>query len=221
MITSHAVLFDLDGTILDTADDLGHALNHVLRSYDLPEISATEYRPVASHGSRGMLNLGFGDLIGKFDFETLKQEFLDYYLNNICQDTCYMPDAEQALMTLNELGIPWGIATNKPEFLTTSLVTHFPLLQYCGVVVSGDTLPKAKPDPGLLNWAMGRLNVLPQHTLYVGDAERDIEAGRSAFMRTAVILNGYIREEDKPLDWGADIVLNDLSNLTDHLTKIE
>lgn len=217
MPKSSAVLFDLDGTILDTADDLGLALNYVLRTCGLSEISPEQYRPVASHGSRGLLNLGFGDRIQEFDFETLKTQFLEFYLQNISVETCYMPFAETTLLTLNELGVPWGIVTNKPQFLTEQLVTHFPLLQYCGVVVSGDTLPKAKPDPGLVNWAMGRLNVLPQNTLYIGDAERDIEAGRRAFMKTAVVLNGYIREEDTPMKWNADLILEDLSKLTDHL----
>lgn len=220
MEQSSAVLFDLDGTILDTADDLGLALNHVLKQSGLPEVSPAEYKPVASHGSRGLLNLGFGDALGKFDLEALKAEFLAFYLNNICVQTSYMPFAQETLIQLNQRDIPWGIVTNKPEFLTTRLVTYFPLLEECRVIVSGDTLPKAKPDPGLINWAMGRINVLPQNTLYIGDAERDIEAGRHAFTKTAVVLNGYIRDEDKPLNWGADLVLNDLSTLTDHLKKI-
>lgn len=215
-----AVLFDLDGTILDTANDLGLALNHVLRQCDLPEIPREIYRPVASHGSRGLLELGFGEKIDQFDNDALRKLFLDYYLEHICIDTAYMPEAESALIALNELNIPWGIVTNKPEFLTLELIQHFPLLQQCGVVISGDTLPKAKPDPGLLNWAMGRLNILPQHTLYVGDAERDIEAGRRAFMTTAVVLNGYIRAEDQPHRWQADLYLDDLSTLNDHLQEI-
>jgi len=114
------VLFDLDGTLLDTANDLGEALNYVLKSKGLKTVDREIYRPVASDGSKGLLELGFGDRLCEFDFEQLRVAFLDYYQENIAIHTCLYPGIEDLLSSLDDLNIPWGIVTNKPEYLALS-----------------------------------------------------------------------------------------------------
>ena len=180
-----SVLFDLDGTLLQTADDLGAALNYVLAKYDMPLVDAKAYTPEASNGSRGLLELGFGDELKNYDFESLKQQLLQYYGENIAIHTDYFPQVAETISLLNEQNIPWGIVTNKPEFLTLPLVKHFKLLDKCQVVVSGDTVGVAKPDPKPMRFALKKLGVEAETCLYVGDAKRDIEAGKNTNMPTA------------------------------------
>ena len=118
-----AVLFDLDGTLLDTANDLGAALNHVLAQHHLPEVSATDFRPVASDGAKGLLELGFGERLSHLDFEVLRKEFLDFYHNNIALHTCLYPQIADLIQHLDSNNIAWGIVTNKPEGLSQIFVT--------------------------------------------------------------------------------------------------
>lgn len=186
----NSVLFDLDGTLLQTADDLGAALNHILAQHDMPLVDAKAYTSEASNGSRGLLTLGFGEQLKNYDFESLKQQLLHYYAENIAIHTQYFPQVAETLSLLNEQQIPWGIVTNKPEFLTTPLVKHFELLDNCQVVVSGDTVGVAKPDPKPMYFALQHLGVDAKSCLYVGDAKRDIQAGKNADMPTAAALYG-------------------------------
>ena len=213
-----SVLFDLDGTLLQTADDLGAALNHVLAKYKLPLVDSQAYTPEASNGSKGLLQLGFGEQLKNYDFEVLKAQLLQYYGENIAVYCQYFPQVAQTLTLLNERHIPWGIVTNKPGFLTTPLLRHFPLLEHCQVVVSADTVGIAKPDPKPMYYALDKLKVKAQNCLYVGDAERDIQAGKNANMPTAAALFGYISDNDDPKHWQADYYLNQFADLTDILT---
>jgi 2-phosphoglycolate phosphatase len=209
----NAILFDLDGTLLDTARDLGNALNQILTKLSRPTVAYEVYRNIASDGAKGMLELGFGDDLKKFDFDTLRQQFLDYYQNNICVDTDYFVGVESLLLTLNQNSIPWGIVTNKPEFLTLQLVTSFPLLQNCKVIISGDTLSKRKPHPFPLLYAEERLAITSPNTWYIGDAERDIQAANSANMVSVIAQYGYITDTQQTDAWNADLSIHEPSDL--------
>ncbi|ASP49289.1 HAD family hydrolase [Cognaticolwellia beringensis] len=208
-----SVLFDLDGTLLDTADDLGAALNHVLQRYNKPVVAAKDYRPVASDGALGLLNLGFGHDIKNYDYEVLRQQFLDYYQENIAVHTRLYSGVTELLQHLEANGIPWGIITNKPEGLTKILLPHYPEFINCAVMVGGDTLTKRKPDPEPILHACELINVNNQHCYYVGDALRDIQAGNSALMKTFVANWGYILADEDCLTWQADHIIDTPTDL--------
>ena len=204
----NAVLFDLDGTLLDTANDLGEALNHVLSQYNMPIVAREKYRPVASNGAKGLLELGFGEQIAHFDYEKLRQEFLDYYLDNLYVHTCLYPGIHQLLKTLDKHDIPWGIVTNKPESITHQLVPHFEEFTRCQAIVGGDTLTERKPHPAPLLHACEQMAIIPEQCLYIGDAPRDIEAGNRANMYSIIALWGYIADKAHCVHWQADNQVN-------------
>ncbi len=206
------VLFDLDGTLLDTADDLGQALNFVLAKYDFPQVAREVFRPVASDGAKGLLELGFQEQLAEFDYEQLREEFLTYYQANIAKHTVLYPGISELLLELEQKNIAWGIVTNKPEGLTRELLPHFAPLAKCNVVIGGDTLATRKPDPAPLLFACEQLQVNPQHCLYVGDALRDIEAGNRAQMTTMVAAWGYIKSGDNIHQWQADHIAENVKN---------
>ena len=205
--TIASVLFDLDGTLLDTADDLGAALNHVLTQHGKPVVAAKDYRPIASDGALGLLNLGFGEAITQYDYDDLRQQFLNYYQNNIAAHTCLYPGVAQLLLQLEAKNIPWGIVTNKPEGLTHLLLPHYDEFKYCAVMVAGDTLTKRKPEPEPLLHACQQINVDHKQCFYVGDALRDIQAGNSATMTTFVAKWGYIFADENCQTWQADHII--------------
>ncbi len=207
------ILFDLDGTLLKTADDLGAALNAVLRHYDLPQVGQDAYTEQASNGAKALLELGFGEQLKNHNFDKLRGHFLDYYLNNIANHTQYYDEVAETLTFLNHQDLPWGIVTNKPEDLTTALLRHFPLLENCHVVVGGDTVGVAKPDPKPMYFALDKLALQPQQCLYVGDARRDIQAGRNAGMTTVAARYGYIGHDDDIDSWQADFQINRFDEL--------
>ncbi len=209
----NAILFDLDGTLLDTARDLGNALNHILRELKRPTVNYDVYRNIASDGAKGMLELGFGEDLKSLDFASLRQQFLDYYENNICVDTDYFVGVEPLLLALNQNNVPWGIVTNKPEFLTLQLVTSFPLLQNCGVIISGDTLSERKPHPLPLLHAQEKLTLTCPNTWYIGDAERDIQAANSANMVSVIAQYGYISDIQQTNQWNADLCIHNPCDL--------
>ncbi|MDO6692641.1 HAD-IA family hydrolase [Aliiglaciecola sp. 3_MG-2023] len=213
-----AILFDLDGTLLDTAADLGNALNHVLRHYDRPTCSYDAYRCVASDGALGLLKLGFGDdyaNLSETELQTCRQMLLDHYEQNVCVDTTCFDGVMETLEWFNQNAIPWGIVTNKPGFLTTQLLTHFPIMQTSAVVISGDTYIKRKPHPMPLLEAARILSIAPDKVLYVGDAKRDIEAAQNAYMGSVAALYGYIKDPLEVRDWKADYVVSQFSELLD------
>jgi len=209
----NAILFDLDGTLLDTARDLGNALNQILSKLERPTVAYEVYRNIASDGAKGMLELGFGEDLKNFDFASLRQQFLDYYENNICVDTDYFVGVESLLLALNKNNIPWGIVTNKPEFLTLQLVTSFPLLQNCMVIISGDSLSERKPHPLPLLHAEEKLAITSPNTWYIGDAERDIQAANAANMVSVIAQYGYITDFQQTDEWNADLSIHEPSDL--------
>ncbi|AMQ42553.1 haloacid dehalogenase [Aeromonas veronii] len=200
------VLFDLDGTLLDTAPDLGAAVNHVLISEGFAPLSDDIIRQTTSHGALGLLKAGLGDeLLEELGTTRLRNALLDYYAANLCVGTRPYEGMVDLIEWLDEKQLPWGIVTNKPGFLTEPLLAALPQLASCGVTVSADTLPVRKPDPAPMFFACKKLGVEAAHCLYVGDHVRDIEAGRNAGMRTAVAGWGYLNNEEDPAQWGADL----------------
>ena len=200
-----AVLFDLDGTLLDTAPDLGAAVNHVLTSCNMAPLSDEIIRRTASDGALGLLRAGFGDEeLARRDAQGLRQQLLDYYASHLYVGTRPYPGMVAFIGWLNGQGIRWGIVTNKPAFLTEPLMAQVTELPGCGVIVSADTLPVRKPHPDPLYYACNKLDVLPGRALYVGDHERDIEAGRAAGMQTVIAGWGYIDPAMALESWQAD-----------------
>ncbi len=204
MSNPKGVLFDLDGTFADTAQDMGNALNRLLESHGLAPRPFQQIRPQVSHGGKAMIRLGFG--IGPDDerFEPLRREFLDLYLADLDTHTRLFPGMEELLQTLDVRGMPWGIVTNKPAWLTDPLLRGMGIDRRAACIVSGDTTPHAKPHPGPILHACRQIGLATENCWYLGDAERDIIAGRDAGARTLVALFGYLDTHDRPEAWGAD-----------------
>lgn len=203
---TRAVLFDLDGTLVDTAPDLGHALNIQLQRHGRPTLSDAIIRPVASHGSKGLLGLGFGITPQDTQFAALREEYLDIYDQVFTRSPRLFEGMAEVLQHVEGRELPWGIVTNKPRRFTQRLVQAMGLAPAC--VVSGDDAPQPKPSPATLLLACEQIAVTPQDCIYIGDAERDIQAGKAAGMKTAVALFGYIDVSDKPAEWGADAMVD-------------
>jgi phosphoglycolate phosphatase len=199
------VLFDLDGTLADTAPDLAQALNAVRLAHDLPALPFDTIRPVVSHGGRALIHLGFASVTElQAELESLREELLQIYRNNIATHTVLFPGMADLLDELEARDLRWGVVTNKPVWLTDPLMEALELKQRADCIVSGDTLVERKPDPAPLLHACELCGCQTDECLYVGDAERDIEAGRRAGMQTLVALFGYIGQTDRPDSWGAN-----------------
>jgi len=194
------VLFDLDGTFADTAPDLAAALNFALRQAGRAPLPYERIRPHVSHGAQALLRLGFGEEPG----EGPRQELLRFYRDNLTRHTRLFPGMALVLERLEHAGLPWGIVTNKPAWLTEPLMQGLGLFERAGCIVSGDTTANKKPHPEPILLACRLIAVPPAACLYVGDAARDIEAGRNAGTRTLAALFGYLGEQDRPEEWGAD-----------------
>ncbi|MBW9264152.1 MAG: HAD-IA family hydrolase [Candidatus Thiodiazotropha sp. (ex. Lucinisca nassula)] len=203
-MTIKCVLFDLDGTFADTAADLHFALNRVLAQVGRKEISFEKVRPAVSHGSRAMLKVAFDIEPEDPGYIELQQQFLHTYADNIAEFTKPFDGMESLIDELEARGIYWGIVTNKPAWLTDALMQQLGLSQRASAIVSGDTTSHAKPHPEPILYACQKTGIDPAQALYVGDAIRDIEAGRNAGTKTLVALFGYLDENDNPLAWQAD-----------------
>ena len=200
------VLFDLDGTLVDTAHDLGLALNIQLARYGKPALAHNVIWPVASHGSRGLLALGFGITPKDVDFEEKKTEYLDLYETVFTHNPILLPGIEALLDALDAQGIKWGIVTNKPRRFSVDLTKavnmgNKSLYERSACLLCGDDAPQPKPAPDTLLMACKETATQPKDCIYVGDAERDVQAGKAAGMKTIVALFGYIAETDKPAEW--------------------
>ena len=199
-----AVLFDLDGTFADTAPDLATALNYVRDQRGLRPLPLKTIRPQASHGSIGLLKLGFNIEPEAPDFAALRESFLNYYANHICVHTALFPGMAQLIETLEQRGLPWGIVTNKPHRFTLPLMQALGYAQRAACLVSGDTCLRAKPYPDPLLKASELLDIVPQSCLYLGDDLRDMEAAQAAGMRGIIARYGYIDIQANLNNWHAD-----------------
>lgn len=214
---TRAVLFDLDGTLADTAQDLGAALNRLLQEHGKSPLPYASIRPVASHGARGLINLGFGIDRDHPEFESLRQRFLDYYDTSFADLTTIFDGINNLLQQLAQRDIAWGVVTNKPMRFTDRLVPALPWSVQPGVIVSGDTVGVPKPDPRPLLYAAEKLGVAPDQCIYLGDAERDVEAAIAAGMKPLIANYGYIAETDLPESWGAAGFIDRPEQLIDYL----
>ena len=203
-----AVLFDLDGTLADTALDLGGALNTLLREQGLPEVSMDEIRPVASHGASGLLKLGMNLDKSDPNHARLRQQYLDTYETCFDKDTVLFDGIDDLVQTIHARGLKWGIITNKPHTFTHRLVPQLGFSVAPDVVVSGDTTAEAKPSTKPMFYACEQIDIAPEACLYVGDAERDMQAGKNAGMKTVLVSWGYIHADDKTEEWPADSVID-------------
>lgn len=204
----NTVLFDLDGTLVDTAPDLGHALNLQLVKYGKTPLSDMAIRPFASHGSRGLIGLGFGITPEDANFITMRDEYLRIYDTVFTRSPVLLPGIADLLQAIESQGLSWGIVTNKPNRFTIPLIESMGLDKRASCVVSGDDAPQPKPSPATLLIACDKTGVKPEHCIYIGDAERDIIAGKAAGMKTVVALFGYIDVTDTPQAWGADALIH-------------
>ena len=198
------VLFDLDGTLVDTAPDMANALNRTLVNHGRQPLAFETIRPSVSLGGVALVKLAFELDEADPELERLREEFLAIYRDNLSRESCLFPGMERVLAGLEEISASWGIVTNKPAWLTDPLMQDLQLDVRTCCIVSGDTLEQRKPHPAPLLHACELLQCNPGETVYVGDARRDIEAGASAGMTTLVAAYGYIDKADNPDDWGAD-----------------
>ena len=213
------MLFDLDGTLADTAGDLAGALNRVRADRSLPPVALDVLRPHASHGARGMLGAAFGIGRESPDFEALRDMFLDHYAAALCDKTTLFEDAEKVLAEIERRGLRWGIVTNKASRFTVPLLEQLALSARTVAIVSGDTTANAKPHPEPLLAAAAMLKIDPSACVYVGDAERDIIAGRAAGMKTLIASYGYLGADDMPEHWPADGAIHSLTELLEWLPE--
>jgi len=211
------VLFDLDGTLADTAPDLGYALNTLLDEHRRQALPYDVIRPVASHGAAALIELGFDMDRGDPHFGPLRERYLEIYRANLARATKLFPGMQELLDALPVREINWGIVTNKPAFLTEPLVSELGIAADAACVVSGDTTANRKPHPEPLLHACRLAGSRPEECLYVGDAQRDIEAGRLAGMQTLVALFGYIGSQDDPHAWGANGMIRKPADILDWL----
>jgi phosphoglycolate phosphatase len=198
-----AALFDLDGTLLDTAPDIAHALNRLRAEHGRDPLPFDLIRPQVSHGSFATVRAGFPDAQGDA-FESLRLRFLDLYLERIAVETRLFDGFEQTLQRLEAADVPWGIVTNKVGWLTDPLLRALELDRRAGCMLAGDSLDERKPHPRPLRVAAALLDVAPEACIFVGDARRDIDAARAAGMRALGASFGYLGAEESPELWQAD-----------------
>ena len=207
-MNTKAVLFDLDGTLADTALDLGGALNRLLKRKGLPEKDMADIRPVASHGANGLILLGAGIDKDHADHAHWRVDFLAEYENGFANETVLFEGVNALLAELDRRGMVWGIITNKPHIFTHRLVPQLGFVCPPAVVVSGDTTAEAKPSTKPMLYACEKIGIEPEHCVYVGDAERDMQAGKDAGMRTLLANWGYIAASDNVAQWPADAAID-------------
>lgn len=198
-----ALLFDLDGTLLDTGPDLARALNRLRVEDGLEPLPYGTIRPWVSHGSHALMRLGYAYEPGSADYESRRLRLLDLYHADVAAESRLFEGMEAVLAHAEAAGVPWGIVTNKPGWLTTPLLAALDLSARAACVISGDTTARAKPHPDPLLAAAAAIMRAPAECLYVGDAERDVTAAAAAGMPVLVALYGYLGPHDQPDTWGA------------------
>ncbi|WP_297324686.1 HAD-IA family hydrolase [Nitrosomonas sp.] len=212
-----AILFDFDGTLADTAPDLGHALNRQRIARGLPELPIAQIRPQASAGSRGLLGLGFNIKPGDDDYESMRDEFLDFYTQRLCHDTCLFPGVDELLDQLEMMKLPWGIVTNKPARFAHPLIEMLDLAQRVACIICGDETTNTKPHPEPLLTASNKIAIAPANCIYLGDDIRDVQASLAAGMQPIVARYGYLGNGQPPETWGAKYLIDHPEELLAYL----
>lgn len=199
-----AILFDLDGTLIDSAPDLGAAADKMRTDRGLPSLPLERYRPMAGAGARGMLGVAFGMTPEHPDFAAMREEFFRNYESCMTQRTYVFDGVQQLIASLAERNVAWGVVTNKSMRFTAPLTRAMPLFATARAVVGGDSTPHPKPHPAPLLEAARQVGVRPIECIYVGDDLRDVQAGRAAGMGTVAATYGYLGATDVK-EWGADV----------------
>ena len=211
-----AVLFDLDGTLIDSASDLGNAANQMRLDRNMVSLPLLDYRCMVGSGARGMISVAFGLTPENVDFEALKQEFFSNYEARLTSCSVAFAGVPELIQRIQRAGLSWGVVTNKAKRFTLPITQAMPLFANAGSIVSGDTTPHAKPHPAPLLLAASQLGFTPDRCVYVGDDERDIIAGKAAGMRTVAAAYGYLGAGADYRMWNADAAINsplDLASL--------
>jgi phosphoglycolate phosphatase len=213
----NTVLFDLDGTLADTAQDLAFTLNKLLAEKGLPPLPYECIRSHVSQGGAALIRLAFGNDLDQGVFQHLRSRFLNDYASNLCVKTRLFPEMDDVLRHIEDNDLKWGVVTNKQAWLTDPLLKSLGLDRRAACIVSGDTTDKKKPHPKPLLHACKITNTAPGCCLYLGDDPRDIEAGNAAGMTTLAVRYGYIHESSSPEQWGADGIIDNITELLDWL----
>lgn len=211
-----AILFDLDGTLADTAPDLGYTMNLMRAARGLAALPLAAMRPYTSHGARGLLGVGLDVTPEHPGYLALRDEFLGIYADNLCRETRLFPGMDELLAELERRALPWGVVTNKAERYTYPLLELLALRSRAACIIGGDTTGRIKPDPAPLLAASERIGIAPRHCVYLGDDRRDMEAGRAAGMTVVVARFGYLNGND-PETWPADGMIDEPLELLQYL----
>ncbi|MDF2445549.1 MAG: phosphoglycolate phosphatase [Moraxellaceae bacterium] len=216
MLRYDAVLFDLDGTLIDTAPDFVAVLNRQRLAHGREPLPAPRIRAVVSQGARAVVALGFGDRfdVDSDEFEALRQEFLQTYLRHIADESRLFPGMDDLLRALEARNVPWGIVTNKQSMFTLPLLKALQLSSRCAVAICPDMVNHGKPHPEPMLKAADAVRARPEACVYVGDHRRDIEAGRNAGMYTVAVRYGYVLEGETADEWGADSTVDSVTELS-------
>ena len=213
MLDFKALLFDLDGTLLDTAPDFITAINKHLDKHCRQPLKGDAVRTSVTHGSIGIIESVYQIKQGDAGFDSLKDEFLELYLTNIAEKTELFDGLKHVLDNCAQHNIPWGIVTNKPLKYTAPLLSELGLDKQAATTICPDHVANPKPDPEALILACSQINIKPSDSIYVGDHNRDIQAGRSAGMRTIAAEWGYIEESENITQWEADWIVKKSTDL--------
>ncbi len=214
----HTVLFDLDGTLVDTAPDLVNALNAVLENHNHAVVVLQNVAPLISTGAAGMLGYALGD-IPEQRKQVLVNELVEHYYSHIADNSQLYPQMENVLQQLEQRGIQWGIVTNKVTRLTESLLDKLDLTNRAACIISGDTTPHSKPHPAPLLEACRITDTSPNNCVYIGDAKSDIEAAQRAMIPSLAAAYGFIGVDDQPQHWGANAVVSNATQILDWVNQ--
>jgi len=213
-----AVLFDLDGTLIDTAPDMVAVLVELQQAHGIEPLPYETARANVSNGALGLIRLAFPDT-AESEANALHREYLERYEGSVCVESRIFPDLPELLDDLDGQKCPWGIVTNKPQRMTDPLLAALGLPSRLSCAISGDTLPQRKPDPAPLLLGCKQTGTAPQRTVYIGDAARDMQAGRAAGMLTIAAAYGYILPGDDPHSWNPDAIASSTKELAKMLLK--